>query len=285
MRYGCHDLRRGDRDQGVGGAANARIWGGVTGAVVSLCPGAQAQVAPGAANAPNLPQHVRLLQEDLRTLGFLVVGAPSGDFDMHTEWAMREFQAYAKMTHVARVRPAAPQNTHQGAHLVAALGQLAGSSPPVSVYVDSLEQVQNNGVNAGLVSGMVSAVTRQAIEQWLQEERRCTVVIEAWEVFRGNRTSLANNAAGGPGVNVWIHDEIPDTAPLSKHESNVPFFQGPLHTCRRADLQAARVVALTLSSTPISLSTSAEVKRPSGPFGITSVKGDSYSRAASMMPF
>src|SRR5690606_7950700 len=120
MRYGCHDLRLGDRDQGVGGAANRRIWGGVDGAAVSACTGAQAQVAPGTANALNLPEYVRQLQEDLRTLGFLVAGSPSGAFDMHTDWAVREFQAYAKMANVARVRPAAPPNTHQGAHLVAA---------------------------------------------------------------------------------------------------------------------------------------------------------------------
>lgn len=213
MRYGCHDLRRGDRDQGAGGAANTRIWGGVTGAPVSACTGAQAQVAPGAANALNLPQHVRQLQEDLRTLGFLVAGAPSGEFDRRTEWAVREFQAYAKMENVARIKATATANQRQGAHLVAALGTLAGSSPPVSVYVDSLETVANTARYRGLVSGMVSAATRSAIEHWLQESWRCPVVIEAWRMNNGNRTGVFAPAGGSPAVNVWLHDEVNSTAP------------------------------------------------------------------------
>jgi len=197
----------------VGGAANRRIWGGVDGAAVSACTGAQAQVAPGTANALNLPEYVRQLQEDLRTLGFLVAGSPSGAFDMHTDWAVREFQAYAKMANVARVRPAAPLNTHQGAHLVAAQGLLAGSAPPVSVYVDSLETIPNTAVYAGLVSGMVSAATRAAIEHWLQEEWRCPVVIEAWRVQNGSRTTLFQTSAASPAVNVWRHDEVNSSAP------------------------------------------------------------------------
>lgn len=213
MRYGCHDLRRGDRDQGVGGAANARIWGGVAGAAISLCQGAQSQVAPGAANALNLPQYVRRLQEDLRTLGFLVVGAPSGDFDMHTEWAVREFQIYAKMANVARIKATATNTQQQGAHLVAGLGLLAGSNPPVSVYVDSLETVVNNALYQGLVSGMVSAATRDAIEHWLQENWRCPVVIEAWQVNSGNRTTPFTPVGGSPAVNSWRHDEVNNTAP------------------------------------------------------------------------
>src|SRR5262245_53311860 len=113
MRYGCHDLRRGDRDQPATGAGQ-RIWGGGTGAPVSNCPGAQVQVAPGGTNQVNIPQHVRQLQEDLQTLGFLVVGTPSGNFDRDTEWAVREFQAYAKMPNAAHIKQAASVDAHQG---------------------------------------------------------------------------------------------------------------------------------------------------------------------------
>jgi hypothetical protein len=52
-------------------------------------------------------EHVRQLQEDLRELGFLVVPEPTpgsvAKFDMYTDWAVREFQIYASMPHVARM--------------------------------------------------------------------------------------------------------------------------------------------------------------------------------------
>jgi peptidoglycan hydrolase-like protein with peptidoglycan-binding domain len=185
----------------------------VNNAALSLCAGAQNQVAPGAANQLNIPEHVRQLQEDLRTLGFLIVGTPSGDFDLRTEWAVREFQAYSKMQNVAVIRQAAPANTHQGAHLVAALGQLAGSNPPVSVYVDSLEGTANNAAYTGAVSGIVNADTRTALEHWLQHEWRCPVIIEAWRVQNGNRATLFTQTGGAPAVNVWLHDEVASSAP------------------------------------------------------------------------
>jgi len=208
MIYGCHALRRGDRD---GDPAQNRppVWGGQQGAAPWICPQPQpaAPVNPqGAVNNLAIPEHVRALQEDLRTLGFLVVGTPDGGFGRQTAWAVREFQVYARMAQVARVRANAPANAQQGAHLVAALGQMQGALR--SVYVDSLEQVANGAVYQGPISGVVNAQTRDALEHWLQNDYRCPVVIEAWSVQGGNRTALV---AGG--VNVWLHDGLPNAAP------------------------------------------------------------------------
>lgn len=76
--YGGYDLRRGDRD------ALFR-YGGV------VRRGSEPLPRPG--EVPFVTQ----LQRDLRELGFLLAGEPSGDFGLETEWAIREFQIYARM--------------------------------------------------------------------------------------------------------------------------------------------------------------------------------------------
>ena len=79
--YGGYDLKRNmtfantDRD-------DQRRWGG--------------QVRTEVAD------HVQQLQQDLRDLGFLLVGNPDGVLGRKTEWAVREFQIYAKMEYVAK---------------------------------------------------------------------------------------------------------------------------------------------------------------------------------------
>lgn len=196
-RYGCHELRDGDRDRDPTDGNRPR-WGGQAGAAASVCPGAGA--AP-----PAVPRHVRDLQSDLRTLGFSIVGAPSGDFDRATRWAVREFQIYAKMETVARVRPGAAANLRRGAHEVAAeLGYDATSQQ--SEYVASLEAVANAARYRGPVSGVVNADTRAALDHWLANNWRCPVVIEAWSMRGGARHRPA-------AINIWAHDSHNSSAP------------------------------------------------------------------------
>lgn len=209
-KYGCHNLERGDIDQDPAHGNQPR-WGGVlgAGATVPPCPAAfVAPVAPGGVVALALPEHVRQLQEDLRTLGFLLVGTPNGSFSKNTEWAVREFQIYAKMAQVARIKAGVPPVQQGPAHLVTQLGQDGDHS----FYVNSLESVANDAVYGGPVSGVVNAGTRSAIEHWLDHNWRCPVVIEAWSMAAGARNAIFQSG-GHDCVNIWLHDEVPSPNP------------------------------------------------------------------------
>lgn len=205
--YGCHDLERDDHDGDPSKSVTPR-WGGVDNAAASKCPTppAPVQLNPQELNVLNIPQHVRQLQEDLRTLGFSVVGTPAGSFDRLTFWAVREFQSYAKMDTVAKVKGDAMPKLKQGAHLAAAQGTNAGSN--LSEYVNSLEAVKNDGAGhyTGPVSGVVNQATRDALDHWLQNNFRCPVIIEAWTMKKGQRSSVAAS-------NVWAHDSHPSSSP------------------------------------------------------------------------
>jgi len=207
MRYGCHDLRRNDHD-GDPAAGVVPVWGGVNNPAASVCPAPAPAIpaAPRGLHVVALPQHVRQLQEDLRTLGFSIVGTPSGTFDRLTFWAVREFQIYASMATVARVRAGLPADQRQGAHLVTALGE--DTTANLSIYVTSLEAFTNDagGLYTGPKSGVVNAATRDAIEFWLDNNLRCPVIIEAWSMRRGARNALVAS-------NAWAHDSVPDRAP------------------------------------------------------------------------
>ncbi len=207
MRYGCHDLQRDDRD-GDPATSVVPIWGGTNNPASSVCPAPApaVPVGPTGLHVLAVPQHVRQLQEDLRALGFSIVGTPSGVFDRLTFWAVREFQIYASMATVARVRAGVPAEQRQGAHLVTALGEDTATN--LSVYVSSLEAVTNDaaGLYTGPKSGVVNAATRDAIEHWLDNNFRCPVIIEAWSVRRGARDALVAS-------NAWAHDSVPNRAP------------------------------------------------------------------------
>lgn len=143
IRYGGYLLRRDDDDA-------AGVWGGRRRRSTDPRP------APGAVG------FVRQLQEDLRTLGFALIGAPDGHFGRMTEWALREFQ------HVA------------GGPWVA-VEQAPNAAAPAR-YVDRLSaaQIPPTAQMPPTVCGWLSADDRVRIEQWLANRWRCPVVIEAW---------------------------------------------------------------------------------------------------------
>ncbi len=231
MKYGNFNLSRGDHD-GNPQQSTPPCWGGVNNPTVQQ---ESAETEPNGISSSavslTVPEHVRHLQEDLRTLGFAIVGSPDGSFGKSCEWAVREFQIYAKMTHVARVKEDKIGQlllTANGAsklvnnievyydsssHIVTLAGQApnaAGSAEePTSYYVESLEQAANGQLYDGPVSGVVNSGTRSAIEFWLENHYRCPVVIEAWSVnASGTRTTLSDG-----GSNIWKYDSFTSSAP------------------------------------------------------------------------
>lgn len=165
-RWGNYDLQRADRDA-------TPKWGG------SIRSAAAGDPVPD----PGTDGFVRRLQDDLRTLGFLLVGTPDGQFGRATEWAVREFQIYSKMANVAQEvapGPAAPAR-----------------------YLDRLAQTPNTQVYAGPVSGVANAATRARLQHWLTNRWRCPVVVEA-----------RDTATGVPQFeNIWLKDDAPSAAP------------------------------------------------------------------------
>jgi hypothetical protein len=170
VRYGGYLLRRGDDDA-------TQTWGG------------RARGASEPHPAAGASGFVRQLQEDLRTLGFALVGNPDGRFTRTTEWALREFQHVADGPSVAQER--AP-----------------GAGAPAR-YVDRLSAVQMppSSLTPPTVCGWLSANDRTRIELWLQNRWRCPVVVEAWR-------SADLDASGQPLAgrapreeNLWLHSQ------------------------------------------------------------------------------
>lgn len=71
----------------------------------------------------------------------------------------------------------------------------------------------------GRATGVVNARTRQALQRWKRDRRRCPVVVEAWDLWRGrpDRIHTIPAADGRPARradNVWQHDEVRATTPI-----------------------------------------------------------------------
>jgi hypothetical protein len=169
-RYGGYMLQRGDDDA-------RQIWGG------------RRRGAGDTQPAAGQTGFVMKLQEELRELGFLVVGTPDGRFRWPTEWAMREFQHEADSRWLAQ--------------------EQAPSANPPPRYVDRLAQVQtpSSQLTPSIVCGWLSANDAARIDLWLANRWRCPVVIEAWR-------SADLDASGQPRAgrqpreqNIWRHTE------------------------------------------------------------------------------
>lgn len=147
---------------------------------------------------------VKRLQADLWELGFwfegLVDGAHRGSYDWvpgnrrmlttahadgvygtQTEWAVREFQAYA-------ARPAIARHT----------------SGTDTNYANNLEQVANTSVYRGPIDGELDGRTAALVRLWLENDWRCPVVVEArsgddWQTVEKE--------------NVWNRETVPNDDP------------------------------------------------------------------------
>ncbi|MDQ2588803.1 hypothetical protein [Saccharothrix yanglingensis] len=170
-RYDGRALRRGDFDARTG--VQASYWG----------------------VRQNAGTHVADLRADLVELGFLIAGRdPAGKFDEHTQWAVREFQIYARQGKGAREK------------------EYPGTKP--SRYLDRLEPVDiptdfRFDRPEDKVTGVVDRNTRRLIGYWLANRLRCPVVIEAMVVSAGKPTGVAPGEGKG---NLWHHTE-PGYAP------------------------------------------------------------------------
>jgi hypothetical protein len=169
-RYGGYMLQRGDDDA-------QQIWGG------------RRRGATDPRPAAGQTGFVRQLQQELRELGFLVVGTPTGQFRWQTEWAMREFQHVADSAWVAREQPPA-------------------AAPPAR-YIDRLTAVQTprSLLTPSTVTGWLSANDAARLDLWLANRWRCPVVIEAWDSrdLDANGQPIAGRQPREQ--NIWRHDE------------------------------------------------------------------------------
>ncbi|CAD6558499.1 hypothetical protein LMG27952_06621 [Paraburkholderia hiiakae] len=223
--YGDFNLQRDDHD-GSPNKNHPPRWGGIENPPPPA--GTSAQTPQDASGATfTVPQYVQKLQRDLRSIGFLIIHEANGKFDRYTEWAVREFQCYARMKNVARLNAQRLQQyspkTGQSAVDVSALGARPGANPPESYYVGTLDSVSNDARYIGPISGIVNARTRRAIDHWLSNNFRCPVVIEAWGIDRqGQRTSLFAR-----GVNIWRSDQITDVRPRMYYRDFSSYYSYP----------------------------------------------------------
>jgi hypothetical protein len=160
-----YDLRLEDND-------SERKWGGTVRTMPkAVIPGGQ--LASVATTAP-----VAELKRDLRAVGIALDKSANGKFEMDTELALREFQIYANMDHVAQEDPAST----------------------ATEYADKLTQVATGKHKyPGPISGVYNAATRAAMDHWLANHWRCPVVLDVWDMKKKLPTRV--------GRNVWRRDD------------------------------------------------------------------------------
>lgn len=150
--YGGYDLQRGDSD-------TARIYAGEE----------RSSEAGDSLPGEGEPGFVAALRADLSTLGFGPLLAQDGTsaaaravYGPWLECAVREFQIYARMPRLARVRTEAEalERTNPG-------------------YADTLIQTENPSPYGGPISGVCNRQTRVLIKAWVARALRCPVVVEA----------------------------------------------------------------------------------------------------------
>lgn len=248
--YGGHDLRRGDRDPEE---KKKPIWGGTKDAAPYLeGEDHQAYVVPlrddpaGDHDELDPPHHVWQLQAHLRELGFLLAGEvvqeepevvrPTGEFGWWTEFAVREFQIYARSRYVAQATSVPVFAADDAAKPASweALSEQAGAQLGAfgtSPYAYFLRRAEYDGPRPDRVTGVVDGSTRAALQHWLERDYRCPVVIEVWEEDDGApvrvwtqeqdtvrwqgrsvRRDVLENAQES-GLNVWRRLEVSTQSP------------------------------------------------------------------------
>ena len=225
-RWGDYDLIRGDRD-------SEPRWAGAT----------RSDDAGDRMPAPGTDAFVRRLQNDLRECGFLLLGTPDGTFGRATEWAVREFQLYAKMAAVAQ--------------------EVAPGPTAPAVYGDRLSQAANTAVYSGPVSGVLNAATRAALVEWLAQRWRCPVVVEARQgatIVHENLWGKDDHQSSAPRMfsRDWSgHYALPagvnpgDSMVLGDWQSagqGGPSSRAPIHTRADAELTPDALVGVALGA-------------------------------------
>lgn len=171
---------------------------------------------PVISNRVNLPQHVRMMQLVLFELGFWVIRGtggwttesgtqtrreyvPDGRFGRHAEWAVREFQCYARMENAAEEDVSSNHNRY--------LPRLLANSPTALTGHAKL-------ADTAPVTGAINEETRDALQAWADRRLRCPVVI-----YVSTDNSAVAPAANGANFtrlvreNLWRHDDHETTNP------------------------------------------------------------------------
>lgn len=127
---------------------------------------------------------IKDLQEKLIQLGFTLLGKADGVAGTRTVLAVRDFQAYARMDRVARVRPDAQPGR----------------------WVERLQQVANGLAvdKRPPINGDISNdLTVKAIQHWIDEKYRCPVVVEVREYLDSGAEPYFESSL----ENVWAYDD------------------------------------------------------------------------------
>lgn len=169
---------------------------------------------PALLNRVMLPQPIHMTQLVLFELGYWLVGGPGawtnvggietrhaftpdGGFGRYTQWAVREFQCHAKMSNAALEDVASTEDLF--------LKRLLGSSPTA---LSGAAQYPA----AGRVSGALNETTRNALQEWADQNLRCPVIIYASN-DNHNATANGSNLASMVKENLWLYDDHTNTAP------------------------------------------------------------------------
>lgn len=184
--YGGYVLRRGDSDA-------AKRWGGrIAGAD---------DPRPAAGNFG----YVRQLQSDLRKVGILVGPIPTGEFDVMTEMALREFEIAARFPRVARPRAGA-----------------VGVLPEDTLEAIPLPEQHRL---TGPILGALEPAVAKALQSWVANDWRHPVVLYA---VRRGEVRLVNlwhwDAIKDKGARVWAWDQSGQYEVDTSRE--LPYFVG-----------------------------------------------------------
>jgi hypothetical protein len=129
-------------------------------------------------------QAVKEIQEKLIQLGFTLLGKADGVAGARTLLTLRDFQCYARMDRVARVRANAPA------------GRWVERLEPVT---NALPPAKRPPINGDLADDL----TLKAIQFWVDGRYRCPVVVEVREFVDANQEPRFE-----PGLeNVWTYDD------------------------------------------------------------------------------
>lgn len=165
-------------------------------------------------NRVNLPQHVRMMQFLLFEFGFWVVRGtggwvtengtetrtaytPDGRFGRDSDWAVREFQSYARLDNAAEEDVSLVDKRY--------LPRLLANSPTALSGGAQLAATVP-------VSGALNEATRNAFQQWADGKLRCPVVIYG-STDNANPTANGSNFARLAKENLWRHDDHQNANP------------------------------------------------------------------------
>ncbi len=183
VRYGSYKLLRNDSDTSL-------RYGGVTRVLADI------EFTAGENGHTTTPKFINNLKNDLYLLGFNIMKSnaditantgtelSNSSYDLHTEWAVREFQVYASMNYTAKLKT------------------IGATAPSLG---DNLESVANTLIYTGPKSGVLNDETKMIMQYWLDNNYRCPVVVSAFTMSGTTKTLHTDN--------IWLYNQVTDSGP------------------------------------------------------------------------